>query len=303
MNLSAGIGTLFVFFRISMIMKHLILIIFCAIFPVAFGQLSGTWQGVFIQAGTTMEEGTIIYLDISESNNTISGKIRNEGYESDLYSEKKFEGTITDGKIEFQERVVLDQKKTSRIKWCRYKGTMEYDSITGYMKGNYESTDCRRVVGQIILFRADFEFPSGENMTVSQVWFKRFIEDYKEGLNAPEIRKIERDNFVFEPIYFDYDKAEIRPEYYDFLNRLIKVVKGHSDLRVKVTGHTDSDGSDDYNIDLSKRRAQAIIDYFLAHGLSEDRLRFDFKGESSPVDTNKTDEGKQHNRRVDFEFI
>ena len=74
-------------------------------------------------------------------------------------------------------------------------------------------------------------------------------------------------------------------------------------MRVKVTGHTDADGSDAYNDELSKRRAKAIVDYFEAHGLSEDRLEFDFKGEHEPVDSNNTSSGKQRNRRVDFKFI
>jgi OOP family OmpA-OmpF porin len=56
-------------------------------------------------------------------------------------------------------------------------------------------------------------------------------------------------------------------------------------------------------MDLSKRRAEAIIGFFTAHGLSKDRLEIDFKGESAPVDNNTTPEGKQHNRRVDFSFI
>jgi outer membrane protein OmpA-like peptidoglycan-associated protein len=84
---------------------------------------------------------------------------------------------------------------------------------------------------------------------------------------------------------------------------MIKVVKGHSDLRVKVTGHTDSDGSDQYNDTLSYNRAQAITNYFVKRGLSPDRLVIEFKGEHSPIDTNKNPEGKQRNRRVDFEFI
>jgi len=156
---------------------------------------------------------------------------------------------------------------------------------------------------KIILYKSDFEFSKGKEETISQLWFSQFIIDQKEGLNAPAIRKIERDNFVFEPVFFDFDESTIRHEYKAFLNQLIKVVKGHSDLRVKVTGHTDADGSNQYNDGLSQRRAEAIINYFVAHGLKSDRLVFDFKGEKMPVDTNETKEGKQRNRRVDFRFI
>lgn len=84
---------------------------------------------------------------------------------------------------------------------------------------------------------------------------------------------------------------------------MIQIVKGHSDLRVQVTGHTDAEGTNGYNDILSKKRAEAIIKYFVDNGLSEDRLKFDFKGENNPAATNDTAEGRQKNRRVDFEFI
>jgi outer membrane protein OmpA-like peptidoglycan-associated protein len=158
-------------------------------------------------------------------------------------------------------------------------------------------------MGTIKLYSIDEKISTDDQRTISQLWFSQFQKDLKAGLNAPLIRKKERDNFVFEPVYFDYDESLLRAEHYDFLDRMIKVIKGHSDLRVKVTGHTDTDGSDAYNDELSKRRAQAIVDYFVQQGLSSDRLVFDFKGEKEPVDTNTTPEGKQRNRRVDFQFI
>jgi outer membrane protein OmpA-like peptidoglycan-associated protein len=84
---------------------------------------------------------------------------------------------------------------------------------------------------------------------------------------------------------------------------MARVVDGHSDLRIKVTSHTDGDGSDAYNIELSKKRAEAIVNHFVSLGLSKDRIVIDFKGEKEPIDNNNTPEGKQKNRRVDFSFI
>jgi outer membrane protein OmpA-like peptidoglycan-associated protein len=70
-----------------------------------------------------------------------------------------------------------------------------------------------------------------------------------------------------------------------------------------VIGHTDADGSNAYNNALSERRAAAITAYFVAKGLAPDRIKIQFKGESEPIGNNKTNEGKQLNRRVDFLFI
>lgn len=264
---------------------------------------AGTWQGVMIRKGTKMKDATIVYFDFENKDGFVTGYSREEIYDSDLYSLKKVNGDLENGTLHIRQIAETKSNKTSRTTWCRVSASLNYDPKTGYLTGEYVATDCRNVVGDFILYRADFEIPTDGEMESTQIWFNQFVKDYTDGLNAPEIRKIERDNFVFQPIFFDYDKFEIRPEHEAFLNSMIKIVKGHSDLRVKVTGHTDSDGSDQYNDTLSYNRAQAITNYFVQRGLSPDRLVIEFKGEHSPIDTNNNPQGKQRNRRVDFQFI
>lgn len=265
--------------------------------------IEGTWQGVILPAGHTFLKGTPFYLEVSDQGSTFSGKMREEKLGTADYAVKQFNGTRKNGLIQLKQTVVERKSKTAGIKWCLLSMELTYDSLTGYLRGKFTSSDCKRFTGEIILYRADFDLVTEAENVSGQLWFTRFAEDWKQGFAAPEIRKKERDNFVFEPIYFDFDKSEIRKEHYAFLDRMIKVVKGHTDLRVKVTGHTDSDGTDAYNEMLSKERAQAIVKYFVSHGLSEDRLIFDFKGEKQPADTNDTPDGRQRNRRVDFSFI
>ncbi len=265
--------------------------------------LSGTWQGVMVRAGQDIKDGTVLYAEFEINDGIVSGQMREEVFDTEFFAVKMIKGSYVDPLLKFKQIAVEKKTGSSRQKWCRVNGELSYDSKTGYLSGDYQSYDCKRVIGKIILFRADFEMSTDPTLDVSHLWFNRFVKDYNEGLYAPEIREIERKNFVFEPIYFDFDKAEIREEHEAFLNRLIHVVKGHSDLRVKVVGHTDAEGSDHYNIALSEKRAKAIIDYFVAHGLSADRLEFDFKGEREPIDSNNTSEGRQRNRRVDFSFI
>ncbi len=266
-------------------------------------KLNGTWLGVLQRAGQSISEGTPFYLKIEGENKSITGYTREEVFDSDDFAVKQIKGIEENGSLKFQQTVISKSKKNPKIKWCRFDAVLQYNKTTGYLEGSFESTDCKRLIGKITLYRSDYNFAKEASNELSQLWFTQIVNDLKEGLFAPEIRKIERDNFKFEPVFFDYDKAEIRPEHFDFLNRLIKVVKGHSDLRVKVIGHTDADGSDEYNDGLSKRRAEIIISYFAQHGLNSDRLEFDFKGEKQPIDSNNTSEGKQRNRRVDFSFI
>lgn len=270
---------------------------------IAQSNYNGTWLGIVQRAGQKVEDATLLYLNINGDNKSISGQTREEVYDTDNYAVKKIKGSIKNNIVEIQQIAIQKSKQNNGIKWCRFDAKLLFNEETGYLEGDFISTDCKRVIGKLTLYRSNFNFAEEEKNELSQLWFTQLIKDLKEGLNAPEIRKKERDNFKFEPIYFDYDESFIRPEHYDFLNRLIKVIKGHSDLRVIVTGHTDADGSDSYNDDLSRRRAEMIVQYFVQRGLSSDRLEFDFKGEKQPVDSNNTSEGKQRNRRVDFKFI
>jgi outer membrane protein OmpA-like peptidoglycan-associated protein len=179
---------------------------------------------------------------------------------------------------------------------------MEYNFTTGYLEGTYDSK-CPEEKGKLILYKSKFDFNEKPYPLQDHSWFDRFVNDLKEGLSSPEQRLVELRNFKFDPIYFDYDKYEIKAEYQDYLRKMIKMVKSHSDLRIKITGHTDADGSDKYNEKLSQNRAKALIRFFEENGLEKSRVVIDFKGEKQPVDSNKTPEGKQKNRRVDFAFI
>jgi outer membrane protein OmpA-like peptidoglycan-associated protein len=287
-------------------MKQL-LVIFLLFFVrfVSNGQanMAGTWQGIMIKDGTTAEQASLIYLTVQINGETIEGKTRNEIYNTDFFAVKKIKGTYKNKELFISEFVVEKKKNSSKITWCNINATLLYSDSTGYLTGKYTSTDCKRNTGKIILYKSKAVFSSTETSPLSHTWVPRFTKDLSKGYNAPEIREKERSSFQFQPIYFDYDKAEIKPENIVFLKKIIRVVDGHSDLRIKVTGHTDGDGSDAYNEELSKKRAQALIDFFISKGLSRDRIVLDFKGEKQPIDNNLTPEGKQRNRRVDFSFI
>ncbi len=286
-------------------MKYILNIFIFLVFTSTVAQTSliGVWQGVLVKDGYPLEKGTLFYANFNCSNNGLSGKTRDEIFETENFAVKQIKGSCSKNKIEFSQYVIEKKKSTGRISWCNVNATLTYNDSTGYLEGRYVSNDCKNNMGRIILYQSDLKFSADEAVMSTHFWFPQFIRDFKKGYNAPKIREKERNSFVFQPIYFDYDKADIRVEYEPFLLRMIRVIDGHSDLRILVTGHTDSDGSDAYNNELSKKRAQSLIDFFVKNGLSRDRIEFDFKGETSPVDTNKTPEGKQRNRRVDFSFI
>jgi outer membrane protein OmpA-like peptidoglycan-associated protein len=264
---------------------------------------SGIWQGISIRDGYKNDQAVLFFANFQITDQKVNGKTREELYNTDFFAVKQIKGTIKGKEINFSQFVIEKKKNAPNQNWCNVDATLSYNDSTGYLEGRYKSSNCRSNTGKIILFRTTLPFSATETSMLTHSWLNRFLIDLSKGYNAPEKRDKERTNFKFQPIYFDHDKAEIRPEYFDFLNRMVRVVDGHSDLRIKVTGHTDADGSDEYNFELSKKRAQILIDYFVSKGLNKDRIEIDFKGEKSPIDNNNTPEGKQHNRRVDFSFI
>jgi OmpA-OmpF porin, OOP family len=101
-------------------------------------------------------------------------------------------------------------------------------------------------------------------------------------------------------IYFAYDQDELLPRSYVELAKLLKIMQEHPNMTIEIAGHTDSDGTDDYNQQLSAHRAAAVVRYLRANGIATKRLKSKGEGEKKPVATNDTDEGKAKNRRVEF---
>jgi len=293
----------FLIYRALASMKLLGLLVLLSTSIVAQTDFSGTWQGAMIRDGYKLEQGTMVYATFQINKGNLEGKFRDEIYNTEYFAVKKAKGSIHQNTLKFKQYVIEKKKNSTKSNWCNVEGDLTYTDSTGYLIGRYSSPDCKGNTGKIILYRSKLTFSTSDTSSASAMWFDRFVKDFTKGYAAPEIRERERDQFVFQPVYFDYDEALIRPEYEDFLNKMVRVVEGHTDLRILVTGHTDADGSDEYNVDLSRRRAQALIDFFVSKGLAADRIQIDFKGESQPIDNNLTPEGKQRNRRVDFSFI
>jgi len=102
-------------------------------------------------------------------------------------------------------------------------------------------------------------------------------------------------------IYFDFDRADIKPESEPALREIGKLLRERPDLKVHVVGHTDNIGGLDYNIDLSRKRAEAVVSALTSqHGIARDRLHSAGVGPLAPAATNTTEEGRALNRRVEL---
>lgn len=113
--------------------------------------------------------------------------------------------------------------------------------------------------------------------------------------SAEEVR-----NMLASMIHFDYDKSNIRPDDMGALDQKVAILQANPDLRIRVGGHCDERGSDEYNLALSSRRAAAAKRYLVNKGIAESRITTDAYGEERPLDTAGTEAAWAANRRAEF---
>ena len=104
-------------------------------------------------------------------------------------------------------------------------------------------------------------------------------------------------------IYFDFDKTTLQEASFKELDKVVDFLESNSQVEIEIAGHTDSKGADAYNLNLSQGRAEAVVSYLISKGVGAWRLIARGYGETKPVDTNDTEEGRAENRRVEFTVL
>ena len=159
----------------------------------------------------------------------------------------------------------------------------------------------------VMLFLLVFSLPALAALTTTQ------IRENSIRINALELKNIDILNseapkemtIVLDErsLNFDFDKSNVKPEYYDLLNNIKEFVE-QNNYEITIVGHTDSIGSNAYNFKLSRRRAEAVKAKLLEFGLAEDRIvGIEAMGEEQQIATNETNEGRAQNRRVEFKLV
>jgi len=120
---------------------------------------------------------------------------------------------------------------------------------------------------------------------------------------APEPAPVVVAEIRMNNIFFDFNKSDLRRESLMELGRWVNFMQDNPAMKIEISGHADSVGTEDYNMKLSLRRAQAVVNYLVGQGVTGDRLTAQGFGESMPVVANDTDEGRQQNRRVEVKII
>jgi outer membrane protein OmpA-like peptidoglycan-associated protein len=147
---------------------------------------------------------------------------------------------------------------------------------------------------------ANHFFSISENLNLDSMIQAGYTEIHKDLYLVPiEIGQTVRLNNVF----FDFDKWDLRKESFVELDRVVKLLAENPAIEIELAAHTDSKGSDDYNYKLSDNRARSVMNYLISKGIAASRLRSQGYGETKPLASNETDDGRQLNRRVEFTIL
>jgi outer membrane protein OmpA-like peptidoglycan-associated protein len=119
-----------------------------------------------------------------------------------------------------------------------------------------------------------------------------------------DLHPIKRNTVVaLKNLLFDTNKTIIKNTSVESLEDLYKLLVDNPKIKIMITGHTDNVASDAYNLKLSEGRAKAVYDEMVRRGIDPKRMKWQGKGEREPIDTNKTEEGRAANRRVEFKIL
>ncbi len=133
---------------------------------------------------------------------------------------------------------------------------------------------------------------------------KEYGQDIELEMNLQIIMDtLYKEIIILPDIHFEFDKAIIKPESYPILDSVAQWLKENPNMIVEIAGHTDSIGSAEYNLSLSRRRAEAVRQYLIKKGISPHRLYARGYGETQPIADNGTEEGRAKNRRVEIRVI
>lgn len=143
-----------------------------------------------------------------------------------------------------------------------------------------------------------------QNLDLRSVTRDQVIEDKDFRLDPIQVATVEENtSIVLNNIFFDFDKSTLRAESNPELNRIISLMKEKSGMQIEIAGHADATGPEPYNLQLSERRARAVVQYLTRQGIDRERISVVFYGEAKPVAPNTTPDGRRRNRRVEFKIL
>lgn len=160
--------------------------------------------------------------------------------------------------------------------------------------------------GQLYGVRAEApdRISENQNLDLRSINNDQVIENKNFNLAPIKVNTVEENvTIVLNNIFFDTEKAVLKPESFPELNRIVTVMKEKSGMQIEIAGHADATGSEPFNLTLSEKRAKAVVQYLNGEGIAGDRIAVKFYGEKQPIAPNTTPDGRRRNRRVEFKIL
>ncbi len=186
-------------------------------------------------------------------------------------------------------------------------------------KGTILSTEVTGADGKYQLVLDDYQpvraIATAEGYHSKELSFNAPADEFDETMTNPTLcldkvpPPIEMNKpIVLENVYFDFNKATLKPESFPSLDSLVSLLEFYPNMVIEVSAHTDNVGSDSYNMDLSDKRAQSVVEYLKSKGIDGARLQSKGYGETMPVEPNTINgkdnpEGRAKNRRTEFKVL
>lgn len=183
--------------------------------------------------------------------------------------------------------------------WLQYKVEFHAADDDGYLViGNFYSDAETRVVRKCSGDCLPFAYYYIDDVSLKKLPPILPIPVAEDALSQATLEegKVIRLNYIF----FDSGKADFLPRSFRELNTLLRILQEHPDMVIQVRGHTDNLGTEEYNLDLSMRRAKNVVAFLTTHGIEGDRLSYQGLASHEPIADNEYEEGRKRNRRVEF---
>jgi OOP family OmpA-OmpF porin len=169
--------------------------------------------------------------------------------------------------------------------------------------GEYE---IRLPAGHLYGVRAESKdrVSENQNLDLRNVTADQVIQHKDFNLDPIQVTTVQENiTIVLNNVFFDFDKAVLKPESFPELNRIVDLMNEKAGMQIEIAGHTDATGPETYNLGLSERRAKAVVKFLTEKGVAVSRVTTLFFGESKPLENNANNEGRRKNRRVEFKIL
>jgi len=182
--------------------------------------------------------------------------------------------------------------QTSGVQDGQLLDSHDVNMLTGGVSFTWDYPQRNRVIRERVVEHRVARFPGSSTVVV--------VHDQPQVVTASKPEKPEKLELT-EHVYFDFNKATLRWESKDKLDAVVTKLNAHPDVAIHVQGHASSDGQKTHNEKLAAARAESVRAYLVAHGVDASRLTVDSFGVDRPAASNKTQEGRERSRRVEFE--